>query len=147
LLVLSQPMLRESQRHRFCVFFGRFSHNITHYLRPNRQTLSPAQPTTTDQGGVGAGPVGQPAATTASAGAPTPYTYTTVINGVTSVLEDIFTPTSPATVSTSIPATGTILDFDTWSSLYGPPPKSEASSIPISIFTLFFMMLTKILLL
>ncbi|KAF4613633.1 hypothetical protein D9613_007668 [Agrocybe pediades] len=118
----------------------------TDVLQTLTSTSTPTSTPTTD-GGVGAGPVGAPAATTASAGAPTPYTYTTVINGVTSVIADIFTPTSPSTVTKSIPATGTILDFGTWKSIYGPPPGSDGQSISISFFLLCFTTIMTVVLL
>ncbi|KAF9048490.1 hypothetical protein BJ165DRAFT_1460010 [Panaeolus papilionaceus] len=55
------------------------------------------------------GPVGAPPSTTGTPHLPTPYTYTTVINGVTTAFADTFTPTDYKTTPTSIPATGTIL--------------------------------------
>ncbi|KAG5643260.1 hypothetical protein DXG03_001270 [Asterophora parasitica] len=67
------------------------------------------------------GPVGQPQDTTFSAGGVTPYTYTTVVNGVTSVLVDQFTPTNPPTLPISVSASGTVLDYSSWLSQYGHP--------------------------
>ncbi|KAJ8462274.1 hypothetical protein ONZ45_g17995 [Pleurotus djamor] len=63
------------------------------------------------------GPVGQPGPTGAP-GAVTPFTYTTVINGVTIQTTDVFTPTAPATTPSTAPATGTILDYSQWLSQY-----------------------------
>jgi len=74
------------------------------------------------------GPVAAPAPTTGTPGAPTPYTYTTVVNGVTTVLSDIFTPTSPATVSFSPSAVGTEWAYSSWLSIYGPPKTAKSSA-------------------
>ncbi|KAF8149813.1 hypothetical protein B0H34DRAFT_731266 [Crassisporium funariophilum] len=82
------------------------------------------------------GPVAQPPATTGTPGGPTPYTYTTVINGVTNVLTDVFTPTSPATVTVTAGASGTVLDYSSWLSIYGPThtPKTGAADTLKSCF-------------
>ncbi|KAG6874007.1 hypothetical protein C0995_007964 [Termitomyces sp. Mi166 len=91
-------------------------------------TTSPTTTSTTttaaDQGQQG--PVGQPTATTFSPGGPTPYTYTTVINGVTSLVADIFTPTNPATQQPTVGASGTIWDYSSWLSIYGPTTTAGA---------------------
>ncbi|CAA7268167.1 unnamed protein product [Cyclocybe aegerita] len=90
-------------------------------------------PTTTTTDDIGHGPVGAPVSRTGTPGAPTPYTYTTVVNGVTTAIAAIFTPTTPATVSVSIPASGTILDYTEWLSMVGINPTAvggAASCIP-----------------
>ncbi|KAF8958332.1 hypothetical protein BDZ97DRAFT_1842177 [Flammula alnicola] len=89
-------------------------------------TTTATAATTTPQGQQG--PVGQPAASSGTPGAPTPYAYTTVIGGVTTVIQDTFTPTSPATVSVAVTGSGTILDFSSWASIYGSPTAVAASS-------------------
>ncbi|KAF9533722.1 hypothetical protein CPB83DRAFT_844435 [Crepidotus variabilis] len=66
------------------------------------------------------GPVAQPAAS-GTPGAPTPFTYTTIVGGVTNTVVAIFTPTSPATTPVTAPAIGTIYDYSSWLSVYGPP--------------------------
>lgn len=98
-----------------------------------RSTLASSVPasgstsaTTTQQG-----PVAQPAPTTGTPGAPTPYTYTTVINGVTTAVADVFTPTSPPTVSVSPSSTGIVWSYSSWLSVYGPP-KTRSSAISCS---------------
>ncbi|KAG6890755.1 hypothetical protein C0992_012727 [Termitomyces sp. T32_za158] len=75
--------------------------------------------TAADQGEQG--PVGQPAATIFTPGGPTPFTFTTVINGVTSVVQDIFTPTNPVPQQPAVSETGTIWDYSSWLAIYGPP--------------------------
>ncbi|KAL0954705.1 hypothetical protein HGRIS_003654 [Hohenbuehelia grisea] len=74
------------------------------------------------------GPVGQPPTTTAPVGGPTPYTYTTEINGVLTAVTDIFTPTTPATISTSPTATGTIWQYSQWLSVYGAVSNSQSNA-------------------
>ncbi|KAJ3513099.1 hypothetical protein NLJ89_g3141 [Agrocybe chaxingu] len=86
-------------------------------------TPTPTPTTTTPD--VGQGPVGAPVSRTGTPGAPTPYTYTTVVNGVTTAIAAIFTPTTPATVSVSIPASGTILDYTEWLSMVGVNPTAS----------------------
>jgi len=65
------------------------------------------------------GPVDQPGATNTAK--ETPYTYTTVVDGVTTAIEATFTPTTPPTLSTVDPGAGTatIWDYDEWNSIYG----------------------------
>jgi len=65
------------------------------------------------------GPVDQPGATNTAL--ETPYTYTTVVDGVTTAIEATFTPTTPPTLSTVDPGAGTatIWDYDEWNSIYG----------------------------
>ncbi|KIM40453.1 hypothetical protein M413DRAFT_445911 [Hebeloma cylindrosporum] len=109
------------------------------------QTLSAASPSTTSQAPVSTqtlqqGPVGQPGSTTGTPGAPIPYAYTTVIGGVTTVVQDIFTPTSPATTTVFASGSGTILDYSSWRSVYGPPSGVSNSghsmkNIPYGVFT------------
>ncbi|TFK66293.1 hypothetical protein BDN72DRAFT_844508 [Pluteus cervinus] len=84
-----------------------------------------------DDPGVQQGPVGQPAPTPDDPGGPTPYTYTTVINGVTTRVADIFTPTNPATTPPSVPAIGTVMDYSSWLAVYGPP-STTAGAISVS---------------
>jgi len=74
------------------------------------------------------GPVGAPPPPAVSAGGVTPYTYTTVINGVTEALTDLFTPTNPATLPPSIGPSGTILDYSSWLAEFGPHTTSGSSS-------------------
>lgn len=74
------------------------------------------------------GPVGQPAPTVGTPGGPTPYTYTTVANGVTNVLTAVFTPTSPATTPVTATAAGTILNYSSWLAIYGPTHTPSASA-------------------
>ncbi|KJA13330.1 hypothetical protein HYPSUDRAFT_209633 [Hypholoma sublateritium FD-334 SS-4] len=98
---------------------------LTTTTTPVSTTTTPATTTTTpatiapqptvQQGG----PVGQPASTTITPGAPISYVYTTVIGGVTSVVADVFTPTSPSTIEVLPTGTGTILDFSAYQSIYG----------------------------
>ncbi|KAG6829354.1 hypothetical protein H0H92_004720 [Tricholoma furcatifolium] len=83
--------------------------------------------TTTAQQGE-QGPVGQPASTSFSPGGPTPYTYTTIIGGVTEVLTDVFTPTNPATVSTNIGSSGTIWAYSSWLAEFGPTSSASAGA-------------------
>ncbi|KAF8633218.1 hypothetical protein AX15_001454 [Amanita polypyramis BW_CC] len=66
------------------------------------------------------GPVGQPAATTAMPGAPTPFTFTTIINGQTVISTAIFTPTNPATTPVVPTMSGTIWDLSSYLQKYGP---------------------------
>ncbi|KAF9473746.1 hypothetical protein BDN70DRAFT_361341 [Pholiota conissans] len=74
------------------------------------------------------GPVGQPASTSVTPGAPIPYIYTTVINGQQTVIQDTFTPTSPSTVSVAVTGTGSIMAFSDFTSLFGAVPTSSAQS-------------------
>ncbi|GLB33277.1 hypothetical protein LshimejAT787_0101610 [Lyophyllum shimeji] len=90
-------------------------------------TTTPVQPANTQPPGQ-QGPVGQPEATSFKAGGVTPYTYTTIIDGVTSVLVDNFTPTNPATQRPTVGASGTILDYSSWLAQYGPPSTSSAAN-------------------
>jgi len=73
------------------------------------------------------GPVGQPAPTVGQPNGVTPYVYTTVIGGVTQVVSDNFTPTTPATVSRTIGASGSIMDYSVWLSIYGTTATGAAA--------------------
>ncbi|KAK0495309.1 hypothetical protein EDD18DRAFT_1171616 [Armillaria luteobubalina] len=89
-------------------------------------TTATAATTTLAQGG---GVVGAPAATTdGDPHGPTPYTYTTAIGGVTTLVEDTFTPTFAATTPSTAPATGSIMDFSQYESIYGTVSASSANS-------------------
>ncbi|KAG5716006.1 hypothetical protein E4T56_gene2289 [Termitomyces sp. T112] len=83
-------------------------------------TTTSTLPVTTDANQGEQGPVGQPTATTFSPGGPTPFTYTTIINGVTSVVLDTFIPTNPTTQLPTVTATGTIWDFSSWQAVFAP---------------------------
>ena len=91
------------------------------------------------------GPVGQPASTTGTPGGPTPYTYTTVVNGQTTVLTDVFTPTSPSTINVTAGASGTILGYSSWLSIYGSGATAAASAghstVPFTWGTFFIAMI------
>ncbi|KAG7089644.1 hypothetical protein E1B28_011306 [Marasmius oreades] len=68
------------------------------------------------------GPVGQPPATTGTPHLPIPYQYTTVVNGVKTVIQDTFTPTlgfPSTTIKPQVPSTGIIMDYSSWLSQYG----------------------------
>lgn len=86
-----------------------------------------ASPTTSSHGTASVpndphqGPVGQPAPTQ-NPDLLTPYTYTTVINGITTRIADIFTPTFPATTRLpDISDLGTIMEYSSWLEIYGNP--------------------------
>ncbi|KAL0563902.1 hypothetical protein V5O48_018155 [Marasmius crinis-equi] len=103
----------------------------TNQGRPVTQTVSTIAPPPTPQQGQ-QGPVGQPAAT-GTPFAPIPYQYTTVVNGQTSVLQDVFTPSlgfPHTTVLPQVPSTGTILDYSSWLSQYGAT-NTNAAAIPL----------------
>jgi len=95
---------------------------------PPKTSASSTSTTPTTTSSLLPGPVGQPAATTAVAGGPTPYTYTTVQQGVTQVLTGVFTPTSPPTVLVTPTVMGTILDYSFWLTAYGPTQTSSAGA-------------------
>jgi hypothetical protein len=72
------------------------------------------------------GPVGQPVSAAGDPHGPTPFTFTTTdANGDTIEVTSTFVPSFPATVSTNIPATGTVLGYSDWLSMIG-----TATSIP-----------------
>ncbi|KAG5639145.1 hypothetical protein H0H81_006404 [Sphagnurus paluster] len=91
-------------------------------------STSTTAPVTVTPPPVPEGPVGQPQATSFSPGGVTPYTYTTVVDGVTSVLVDNFTPTNPATQPITVGASGTILDYSSWLSQYGAQTTGKSGS-------------------
>jgi len=105
-----------------------------------RQTLSvtavssttPQSQASTSTQTIQQGPVGTPASTTGTPGAPIPYVYTTVIGGVTTTVSDTFTPTSPATTVPSAGASGTIINYSSWLSIYGPSSNAGYSMKSIS---------------
>ncbi|KAL9714279.1 hypothetical protein Ac2012v2_002592 [Leucoagaricus gongylophorus] len=74
------------------------------------------------------GPVAQPAPTPQGAGGVTPYTYTTVINGVTTAVADNFTPTNPATTPYTPTRTGTIWNYSQYMSIFGPPSQTTSGT-------------------
>ncbi|THV02802.1 hypothetical protein K435DRAFT_748651 [Dendrothele bispora CBS 962.96] len=82
-------------------------------------TAQATQTTTSTTPDVNAGPVGQPAATSGVPHGPTPYTYTTIVAGETQRVVATFSPTFPETVLSTAPATGTVLDYSEWLSMYG----------------------------
>jgi len=84
--------------------------------------LPTVTPTTVQQG-----PVGQPAATVGDPNGVTPYTYTTVIGGVTQAVSDNFTPTNPPTLSPTIGSSGSVMDYSAWSSMYGAQTTAGAA--------------------
>ncbi|KAH9481516.1 hypothetical protein JR316_0006043 [Psilocybe cubensis] len=96
------------------------------------QTLSasptPVSSTSSDPVGVLGPKNGQPVSQTGSPGAPTPYFYTTVIDGQTQVFLATFTPTSPQTINFTATSQGTILPYSSWLAVYGPPTGSAQSS-------------------
>ncbi|KAF8075870.1 hypothetical protein FPV67DRAFT_1469577 [Lyophyllum atratum] len=74
------------------------------------------------------GPVGQPDATKFTPGGPTPFTYTTIIGGETSVIVDTFVPTNPATRPPSVGPPGTILNYSQWAAQYGPQSSASGTA-------------------
>lgn len=97
---------------------------------PPQATTTPATPTTTPTATTQTtvapaappvqGPVGQPDPTPNAAGGVTPYTYTTVINGVTTAIADNFTPTNPRTTPFTPTGTGTVWDYSQWLASFAP---------------------------
>ncbi|KIY52144.1 hypothetical protein FISHEDRAFT_70102 [Fistulina hepatica ATCC 64428] len=72
--------------------------------------------TTTQQQGV----VGEePTTTTGEVGGPTPYTYTTVIDGITTAILATFTPTNPTTAPITYTTTGSVMGIGYYKSVYG----------------------------
>ncbi|KAJ7583677.1 hypothetical protein C8J56DRAFT_1055418 [Mycena floridula] len=88
--------------------------------------------------GQGQGPVGQPGETPSGSG-PTPYTYTTVVDGQLTAVVDVFTPTSPPTVGVTPVSSGTILDYSSWLAIYGSTaaPSNAKSSFSLHRAWLF----------
>ncbi|KAJ3562706.1 hypothetical protein NP233_g9407 [Leucocoprinus birnbaumii] len=94
-----------------------------------QQTATTATTTTTPAAApIAQGPVAEPAPTPQGAGGATPYTYTTIINGVASVVVDNFTPTNPATTPVTATGTGTVWDFSQYMSVYGGPQATAGSN-------------------
>ncbi|KAJ3744170.1 hypothetical protein DFH05DRAFT_1525181 [Lentinula detonsa] len=86
--------------------------------------------TTQPQGG---GVVGVPGTTnTVDPNGPTPYTYTTVVDGITTALEATFIPTFTTAPGTPAPATGTILDYSQWLSEFGSSTTATNSAPRVS---------------
>ncbi|KAF9064455.1 hypothetical protein BDP27DRAFT_1333565 [Rhodocollybia butyracea] len=83
-----------------------------------------ATPPANTRGGI----VGAPPPTTGPVGGPTPYTYTTVIGGVTTAVLATFIPSFTTPPGTSAPATGSILDYSQWLSEFGAAAPSGSSS-------------------
>ncbi|KAG7450976.1 uncharacterized protein BT62DRAFT_926638 [Guyanagaster necrorhizus] len=75
--------------------------------------------------------VGAPASTSGTPHGPTPYTYTTTIDGITTLIVDTFTPTFPATTPTTAPATGSIMAFSEYESIYGTPSAASSKASPV----------------
>lgn len=105
-------------------------HNLNNLIVRQTLSASPTPLSSTSSDLVGAlGPKnGQPVSQTGSPGAPTPYVYTTVINGQTQVFQATFTPVSPQTINVTATSQGTILAFSSWLAVYGPPTGSAQSS-------------------
>ncbi|TEB34452.1 hypothetical protein FA13DRAFT_1625903, partial [Coprinellus micaceus] len=89
-------------------------------------------PTTPQQG-----PVGAPASTSHTAGGPTPFTYVTVINGQSRWIADVFQPTRQATTPFTTPTTGSIMDYDAFTSRFGTFDPSSASRVGIPLLASF----------
>ena len=104
---------------------------VTPTTRAGPVTLTDVPDTTT----LYRGPVGSPPPTTGTPGLPTPYTYQTVVNGQTFQVADIYTPKRAPTVPVTIPATGSILDYDAFTSIYGTAfkPLNDASRLAPSV--------------
>ncbi|KAF8326490.1 hypothetical protein F5887DRAFT_948656 [Amanita rubescens] len=79
------------------------------------------------------GPVGQPAPTTATAGAPTPFTFTTIIGGQTIVSTAIFTPTNPATTPVVPTMSGTVWALSSYLNQYGPTTAAGSASTTVKV--------------
>jgi hypothetical protein len=66
------------------------------------------------------GPVGQPGATPAEAGDPTPFIYTTTdANGNYVTVQATFTPSFPQTTPYTPTGSGTVLQYSAWLSMIG----------------------------
>ncbi|KAJ2929358.1 hypothetical protein H1R20_g7735, partial [Candolleomyces eurysporus] len=103
-------------------------------------TLTQQGPVTLDAGnaadGRQGGPVGAPPPTTGTPGGPTPYTYRTEVNGRTVSVVDIFTPTRAATREVTIPATGSIMNYDDYLTRFGAAPSSATPLLPSLIVSI-----------
>ncbi|KAJ3716121.1 hypothetical protein EV361DRAFT_54361 [Lentinula raphanica] len=87
--------------------------------------------TTQQQGG---GVVGVPGTTnTVDPNGPTPYTYTTVVDGITTAVEATFIPSFTTALGTPAPATGTILDYSQWLSEFGSSTTAANSASRVSL--------------
>jgi len=84
-------------------------------------TTTPTPPQTQQQG-----PVGAPGQQATGTG-PTPYIYTTLINGVFTAVSDEFTPTFPATLPPSIGPSGTEWNYADWSKIYATATQNTAA--------------------
>ncbi|KAJ8586256.1 hypothetical protein M405DRAFT_864732 [Rhizopogon salebrosus TDB-379] len=93
------------------------------------QTLSTTS-TTKQQG-----PVGQPAPTTnLTPGGPTPYTYTTTnAAGQTVAVEGTFTPTGPATTLPTPTTTGSIMNYSSYTAIYGTATPTSGGRLAFSL--------------
>lgn len=93
-------------------------------------TTLPGEPTDT----LPQGPVGAPASTSHTPGGPTPYTYVTVVDGRSVWVADVFRPTSQATTPFTTPTTGSIMDYDAFTSRFGTwGANSSAGRVGISL--------------
>ncbi|RXW17832.1 hypothetical protein EST38_g8014 [Candolleomyces aberdarensis] len=104
-------------------------------------TLAQGQgPITLDAGdaadGRQGGPVGAPPATSGTPGGPTPYTYRTEVNGRTVSVVDIFTPTRAATRDVTIPATGSVMNFDDYLTRFATATSSATPLLPSLIVSI-----------
>ncbi|KAF5359260.1 hypothetical protein D9756_003232 [Leucocoprinus leucothites] len=86
------------------------------------------------------GPVAEPAPTPQGAGGVTPYTYITVINGVTTTVADNFTPTNPASTPVTPTGTGTIWDYSQYMSVFGAPQATSGAVSQSKAFGSLMMM-------
>ncbi|KAF7773317.1 hypothetical protein Agabi119p4_5484 [Agaricus bisporus var. burnettii] len=103
---------------------------------PNTNTLTTTEdlaaattttPTTTPTP-PGQGPVDEPAATTGTPFGPTPFTYTTEIDGVTTAVLDTFSPTDIATTPFTPTASGTVWEYSDWLSSFGGSQATAAAA-------------------
>ncbi|PPQ91830.1 hypothetical protein CVT25_000277 [Psilocybe cyanescens] len=107
---------------------GAPSTTVIQTLTSSSPSPSPVSSTSSDLVGALGPKNGQPVSQTGTPGAPTPYLYTTVIDGSTQVFAGTFTPTSPQTVNVSLTQQGTILAFSSWLAVYGPPTGAPQNS-------------------
>ncbi|KIY64046.1 hypothetical protein CYLTODRAFT_493443 [Cylindrobasidium torrendii FP15055 ss-10] len=80
-------------------------------------TTTATRTTTTSTTPVG-GPQATPDATTGTPHTPIEYQYTTTVDGEVTVLNSVFTPTFAETTPVTAPATGTILSWEEYTSIY-----------------------------
>ncbi|KAJ7454857.1 hypothetical protein FB451DRAFT_656900 [Mycena latifolia] len=89
------------------------------------QTLTTTTPVTTPV----VGPVGQPGATPDTAGALTPYTYTTTnANGDTTAVVATFTPSFATTIMPSATFKATVLDYSVYTASYATAQAADTSN-------------------